>query len=412
MSKGKIWLVNYYSTPPMYVSNPRYIEFADNLMDEGYDVTIVSASYLKTKNIDLITQSENYQFITYGKFQFLHIKVKPYDGNGLSRMYSIWQFAYKLYLFRHHFPTPDIIIHNIHAPFDYLISSFARKIKCKYIVEAWDLWPDSFVRFGLISAKNPLVKFAYQIERKLYEKADKIIFTFPGGIDYLKEMEWTLEMGGKINTAKIHYINNGVNLKKFNENATLYPKNDSDLNSDKLKKVVYLGSIRLVNNVKLLIDAAELLIGEKIVFLIYGDGSDREFLESYCIERNITNVKFKTKWMAFNEVPYILSKSDINILNYQEGFGKYGSSSGKLFLYLASGKPICSNVDMKYCLVTEHNLGISKEFKNSTEYAHAIKQLLDLSNNDYNSMCLRVQKTAELFDYQNLSNQLIHVIED
>lgn len=408
----KIWLINYYATPPEFVSNPRFIEFAVNLMGQGYDVTIVSASYLRTNNTDLIPQSQNYQYVKYGKHMFLHIKVRPYSGNGLSRMFSIWQFAFRLYKYRQNFAKPDVIIHNIHAPFDYYISSFAKKIKSKYIVEAWDLWPDSFVRFGLISAKNPLVKIAYQIEKKLYEKADKIIFTFPGGIDYLKDMKWTLEMGGKINSNKIHYINNGVNLKKFNENITLYPNSDSDLNSDKYQKVIYLGSIRLVNNVKLLIDAAELLIGEKIVFLIYGDGSDREFLENYCIERNITNVKFKTKWMAFNEVPYILSKSDLNILNYQEGFGKYGSSSGKLFLYLASGKPICSNVDMSYCLITEHNLGISKEFKNSTDYALAIKQLLNLSTDDYNSMCLRVQKTAELFDYQNLSNQLISIIED
>lgn len=55
---------------------------------------------------------------------------------------------------------------------------------------------------------------------------------------------------------------------------------------------------------------------EDTIFLIYGDGDDRESLIQYCKEHNLWNVKFKAKWTDPKYVPFILSKSYLNILNY------------------------------------------------------------------------------------------------
>ena len=54
---------------------------------------------------------------------------------------------------------------------------------------------------------------------------------------------------------KVFYINNGVDLKDFNCWKSVNILDDEDLRSDK-KKIIYLGSIRLVNNVGQLIKAA------------------------------------------------------------------------------------------------------------------------------------------------------------
>jgi glycosyltransferase involved in cell wall biosynthesis len=408
----RIWIIAYYISPPEFVSNPRHLEFAHNLMGEGYDVTIFCSGFLRENGLDLVPAGK-YKEVRYGEYKFCHIKVRHYQGNGLDRMISIFQFAWRLLRISHKFDKPDIIIHNIHAPFDYPIAWCAKRFKAKYIVEAWDLWPDSFVRFGLISAKNPAIKLAYGIERKLYEKADKIIFTFEGGIDYLKERRWTKELGGKIDLKKIHYINNGVNISQFNHNKELYQQKDEDLLDTTHFKIIYLGSISQVNNINLLIDAAKILIeNSKYQFLIYGDGSDRFRLERYCKEKNIHNVVFKDKWIPLSSVPFILSKSSLNILNYQNNFGVYGISSGKLFQYLASGKPICCNIEIKYCLITKYNLGISRQFNNSQDYANAILELGEMDNDSYLKMCERVNEAAKQFDYRVLFNKLKQVIKD
>lgn len=411
MKMKKIWIVNSYSSPPGYVSNPRHLEFAHYLMEAGYDVTIFSSGYLPYKNIDLVPDGKKYLETQYGEYKFVHIKVKHYVGNGLDRMFSIFQFAYRFFKYREHFEKPDIILQNIHAPFDYPVCWCAKKLKAKYIVEAWDLWPDSFVRFGLISPKNPIVSIAYAIERKMYEKSDKVIFSFEGGVDYLKERKWDKVNGGKIDLSKVYYINNGVDIKKFEENRQKYILDDEDLKDTTTFKIVYLGSVKLVNNIKQLIDAAALLKDyKKFRFLIYGDGSDREYLENYCKENSMTNVIFKEKWIPFHNVPYVVSQSDLNILNYQNNFGIYGISSGKFFLYLAAGKPICCNIKISHCEIEKHNLGIAKNLETPQEYADAILTLGNLGGDGYNAMCNRVKETAKEFDYKVLSSKLLSVL--
>ena len=408
----RIWIINYYSVPPEYTSNPRHIELSVFLKKLGYEVILIGASYIADKKINLIDSNEKYLKTQYGTHDFIHIKVKSYTGNGLSRMYSIFQFGWNIRKFSKYFPKPDVVIHNIHMPFDYAIVCAVKKLNAKYIAEAWDLWPDSFVRFGLIGKSNPLTKIAYQFEKNAYYSADNIIFSFEGGIDYLRLKKWTRDTGGKINEKNVFYINNGVNLKSFQENIISYKSEDKDLSNNNYYYVTYIGSMQLVNDLMKLLDAAELLKKyKKIKFLLYGDGSDREALEQYCQDKKITNVIFKEKWVPLTHVPYILSKSSLNIMNYQQDFGIYGVSSGKLFQYLAAGKPICANIKMNYCIITRNNIGIAKNFIDANEYSDAILSLLPFEQHSYNEMCKRVIETSKEFDFPVLFKKIIQVIE-
>lgn len=409
----RIWIINYYTVPPAYTSNPRHLELSVFLKKLDYEVILIGASYLADRKINLIESNEKYLHTHYGTHEFIHIKVNSYIGNGLSRMLSIFKFGWNIRKYSKYFPNPDIVIHNIHMPFDYAIVSTVKKMNAKYIAEAWDLWPDSFVRFGLIGKNNPLTKIAYQIEKRTYYSADRIIFSFEGGINYLRQKKWTKDTGGKIDEKNVFYINNGVNLKSFQENIDLYKLDDQDLSNNDYYYITYIGSMQLVNDLIKVLDAAALLEKyKKIKFLLYGDGSDREMLEQYCVEKKISNVIFKEKWVPLKYIPYILSKSTLNIMNYQQNFGVYGVSSGKLFQYLAAGKPICANIQMNYCIITRNNIGVAKNFINAKEYSDAILSLLPFEPNSYNEMCKRVLATSKEFDFPVLFRKIIPVIEN
>lgn len=82
---------------------------------------------------------------------------------------------------------------------------------------------------------------------------------------------------GTIDLNKLHYINNGIDLSEFNVNMQRYKIEDFDLANDKTFNIIYLGSIRLANNLKLLIDSAKILQNNSVQVLIYGDGEDRAF---------------------------------------------------------------------------------------------------------------------------------------
>ena len=264
---------------------------------------------------------------------------------------------------------------------------------------------------GLIKKTNPLLYFAYSAERWLYQKADNVVFSIEGGVNYIQDKKWDIANGGKINLDKIHYINNGVDLVDFNNNVKTHILNDKDLCNPNIKKIIYLGSIRLANNLKQLVDAASLLKKhEDIKFLLYGNGDDREYLENYCKEKDIDNVIFKEKWIEPKYVPFVVSSGTVNILNYMpKHFGGYGGSQSKMFQYMASGKPICCNLKMMYCPITKYNLGIAREFSSAQEYADAIYQLANLSEHETNEIHKRNISTTKMFDYQVLTNKLIEL---
>lgn len=409
----RIWIVNYYTGTPETQSNPRYTQFARRFMEVGYDVVTFNSSLTAHTQEEQTANKQLFLCRDYGDFKFVHVNAPVYKGNGIARMRSIFMFALSILMHCKKFDRPDVILHNIHTPFDYPIVWTAKKLKAKYIAEAWDLWPEDFVTFGLVSRKNPALQFFYWIEKKLYYHADKIVFTFLGAFDYLKNKGWTKETGGKIDMSNVHYINNGIDLDAFDKDKITYPRLDSDLNDSSTIKIIYLGSINRANHVNTLIDAAKNLINSsKYKFFIYGDGSDREYLEKKVLNEGIKNVIFKEKRILLCEVAWVVSQATINVMNYEKGFGAYGVSSGKMFQYLAAGKPIVCNVNIAYDdVITDNNLGIAKDLDTPESFAKAIRELAELPTEEYKAMCERVRETAKRFDYKVLTAEEIKVIE-
>ena len=401
----RVWIVNYYTSPDC--SNPRYLQFAKYFMAKGWDVTTFYANYNGADTNTLFKRE------TVNGLDFVQVKAPHYVGNGVARMKSIFSFAWSIKKHCKEFERPDVILHNVHTPFDYPIVWAAEKLNAKYIAEAWDAWPDVFAHLGLVSRKNLVLKIFYQIEKRIYEKADAVVFTIMGMINHIQEKHWTTNMGGKINLEKVHYINNGINLEQFDIDKNAYPRPDEDINDPKTMKVVYLGSINRANHVHTLIEAAKLLKDIPLYcFFIYGDGADRDELEKKVKDENIRNVVFKEKHIPLCEVAWVVSQANVNIMNYQKGFGYMGVSSGKMFQYLAAGKPIVCNVNIAYDdVITDNNLGIARDIETPEAFAQAIRNVAEQPRANYDAMCERVRKVAERFDYKILSEKEVNVIE-
>ncbi len=401
----RIWIVNYYTSPDC--SNPRYLQFAKHFMARGWDVTTFYANW-NGADTDPLFKRE-----TVNGLDFVQVKAPYYVGNGVSRMKSIFSFAWSIKMHCKEFEKPDVILHNVHTPFDYPIVWAAKKLNAKYIAEAWDAWPDVFAHLGLVSRSNPVLKVFYQIEKRLYEKADQVVFTILGMVNHIQDKHWTTNMGGRIDLEKVHYINNGIDLEQFDKDREAWPRTDEDLHDSKTLKVVYLGSINRANHVHTLIEAAKLLQNLGYYrFFIYGDGADREELEKKVKDEGITNVVFKEKRIPLRECAWVVSQATVNIMNYQKGFGYMGVSSGKMFQYLAAGKPIVCNVNIAYDdVIAENNLGIARDIETPEDFAQAIRSVAEQPCASYDAMCERVRQTAERFDYKKLAAEEIKVIE-
>jgi len=238
--KKVIWLINQYAMPPQYESRLRTIKFAHHLGVMGYDVIIFGSSVMHNMSINLIEGKEAYICRDYDDLHFVHINAMAYHSNGLARIISSIQFHYNLVKISKKFKKPDVIVQTALVPFGNIISKLAKKTKAHYIVEVLDLWPNSLVELGVANAANPVIKYLYHLEYKQYQKADDLIFSQEGGPDYLTEKGWYTKQGGKLHNEKVHYINNGVDLKDFDSYKTNYILDDDDLQNDAVKKIIYI----------------------------------------------------------------------------------------------------------------------------------------------------------------------------
>lgn len=242
-----IWLVNKYAMPPKYESRLRTIKFAHYLQLSGYNVTILGCSIMHNMNLNLIEDDSLYIERQYDDLHFVHVRSLPYRGSaGIKRILSEILFHYNLVKVMKKMPKADLIVATTDALISNPVLDFAHKNGIKYVKELLDMWPDIFVDLGLISAKNPIMKYLWHRAKKNYIESDAVVFSLTGCFDYIRAKGWDIESGGPIDMKKIYYINNGVDLKDFDNWKIEYTIDDEDLKSDK-KKVIYLGSIRLVN---------------------------------------------------------------------------------------------------------------------------------------------------------------------
>ena len=99
-------------------------------------------------------------------------------------------------------------------------------------------------------------------------------------------------------------------------------------------------------------------------------------------------------------------------MNYAKVFGKWGVSSGKMFQYLAAGKPVVCNIDIAYDnIIKDNNLGVSRNLETPEQFVDAIREIAEQPKENYDAMCARVRQVAQRFDYRVLSQRELEVIE-
>ncbi len=392
-----VWIIDQYASWRSIAT--RQIKFCNILKEYGYDATIICGSFVHKIGNDLLNNHEKFRFMEIEGANFLVIKSKKYKGNGIGRILATLKFQKDVLKVTKKMRKPDIVISDYVGLFGNRFLKYKTKYGAQFITDVLDLWPETFIDMGVLKRNSIIAKILYRLERKAYRIADYCMFSFEGGADYFIEKKWDTQSGGDLDVAKVLYINNGVDLCEYNYNKQNVVLEDEDLDSEKFK-AVYLGSISDANNVKLIVDAAKILKDRNdIIFLIYGDGSRREELERCCKDMGLENIKFKGR-LDIKYAPNVLSRGNLNLFNFTNmPLLRFGCSPNKLFMYLASGKPILSSVSPKYDIVSDRECGIVVE-NDAKAYADGIVRFSMMCEDEYNQYCKNCETTAMCFDYK------------
>ncbi|MEG1448054.1 MAG: glycosyltransferase family 4 protein, partial [Oscillospiraceae bacterium] len=294
--KKNIWIVNHYAIPPNLGGLSRHYYFSKFLSKtEKYNVSIFSSSKIHNTDINKITDGSFYKQETIMDVPYTFIKTSDYNSNGFSRIKNMLEFPFRVQRLPKHFEKPDVIYTSSPTPFTaFSAIILAKRLKVPVIVEVRDLWPESVVAYNGMSKKNPIIMVLYALEKWIYKKATKLVFTMEGGKDYIKEKNWEK----KIDLTKVENVNNGVDLEQFLKDKDEFDYKDIDLDNDDIFKITYAGSIRKVNNLGAVLEIAKEIKSRglnKVRFLIFGDGNEKDELIQKCKDENIDNVVFKGK---------------------------------------------------------------------------------------------------------------------
>lgn len=409
MQKKTVWIFNHYAHGTYFNKGGRHYWFAKNLLKKGYEPTIFCASTRHNSDMSVDIPGGTYRLKSVEKIPYVFVKTTKYK-NGIERIKNMWNFYKNLYPstaeYGKEYGKPDVILASSVHPLTLLAGiKIAKKYNVPCICEIRDLWPETIVQYGTLKKNSLVAKLLYKGEKWLYNKADKLIFTIPGGKDYVEEIG--------LSSSKVRYINNGVDLEEYNKNKEEFIYSDEHLDNPSIFKILYTGSMGVANELTYLVQAAE-KVQEKgidnIQFILFGHGSQREKLKEYVQNKGLTNIVFKEK-VEKKFIPNILSRSDLNVFTGKHiPLYKYGLSLNKLFDYIASGKPTLSNMESGYDILVKHDCGKSVKGGSVEALVDGILEFYNMDQKEYDQYCENSLVAIQNYDFKILTDKLEAII--
>lgn len=405
----KIWILNHYATDMYFNGAGRHHWFAKYLIRDGHEAEVFCSNQ-RHNSAECVPAGEGLYVRKTGKdnVPYTFVKTPVYKGNGSSRiknMAAFWKNVKKVCSSRiKKEGKPDVILASSVHPLTLLAGlQLGKKLGIPCVCEVRDLWPMTLVEYGMLQESSIITRLLYRGEKWIYSRADKLIFTFAGGKDYIMERGWT----DSIDLNKVFYINNGIDLEIYNDNMKKHPFEDPDLDSEKFK-IIYAGSMGPPNQIDAIVEAAENVKKrglQDIKFILYGTGGLKERLEQECFDRGLDNVVFKGL-VAKEKIPYILSKGNMNIVMIKDSpLYRYGISLNKLFDYLASGNPIICNNPCVKSVLRDKRCGII-----NCDLTQAVMEAYHMSADEYDEISNNAADLVKEYDYCRLTQKLMDVI--
>ncbi len=351
----------------------RHYYLSKELIKLGYTVTIISSTYSHLfKKIPPHQKWFNFEQID--GIQYVWIKVPKYpSAHSIKRVLKWFWYTFSLFFLpAKKIGNPDyIIVSPMQTIPVFPAYRWAKKHNAKLIFEVKDIWPLSIQELGGYSNKHPFIQLLKFFEHFAIRNSDAIVSVLPNYQQYLKDegFDKTFE-----------YIPNGIDIEEVNaslsnELESLIPKNKFIIG--------YAGTIGTANAMHYLIEAANILRDkQEIVFLIVGDGSEKEKLSQLVQKYDLKNVYFINP-IPKKQIQSLLKFFDVCYIGLEnKNLFKYGISPNKLFDYLYAAKPLIIAINSPNNIVEQAKCGISIYSQNPQKIADAIIRLYSMSDEE------------------------------
>jgi glycosyltransferase involved in cell wall biosynthesis len=246
----------------------------------------------------------------------------------------------------------------------------ARCKRSRFVFEVRDLWPESLAAVGAGSKESLVYRALARVAGFLYRNSDHIVVVTPAFKEYLVQ-NW------RVAPEKISVVQNGVETELFG------PRTDSNLRAelgvDGKFVVSYIGTMGNAHGLQTLVEAAAQLQNSapRVVFLLVGEGAEKEELISLARSRGLANLRFVDQ-QSREKIPAYICASDacVVLLKKNEIFRTVIPS--KMLEFMSCARPVILGVEGQAReILEEAQAGICIEPGNPSELAQAVSRLAE-----------------------------------
>ena len=361
-----VWFVNQYAGSPRHGMEFRHYELGRALADRGHTIVIITGSYSHLYTVQPVT-SGSYSLEEIDGLTYCWVSVPGYRrAIGVGRVLNMIVFMARLgRLPLRRLPAPDAIVVSSPSLFPLLPAErWSRRLKARLIVEIRDIWPLTLQELGGLSGWHPLVVMLRWLERRAYRVADAVVSVLPAARPHL-------ESGG-MSPSKLTIIPNGVSPDALLavDDASPTPAPVRVAADSHPFNVGFVGTLGSANSLDALIEAARLLSGEDIGFVLVGQGPEAARLRT--MASGLDHVAFVGP-VARQHVPATLASFDVCYVGYHRSrLYRFGISPNKVFDYMAAARPIILAASAANDPVREADCGLTVTPDDPAAIAQAI----------------------------------------
>jgi colanic acid biosynthesis glycosyl transferase WcaI len=238
-----------------------------------------------------------------------------------------------------------------------------------FVFEVRDLWPESLSAVGM-GGKNSLMNRALaKLAGFLYGKADRIVVVTPAFKDHLIK-HWNIAAD------KISVIENGVETNLFSPRNT-----DADirreLGAEEKFVVSYIGTIGMAHGLESVIEAAARMrqSAPHILFLLLGEGAEKERILSLARAQGLTNLRFVGQ-QPREKIPAYIAASDACLVLLKKAEVFKTVIPTKMLEFMSCSRPVILGVEgQARKIMDEARAGIGIDPGSADELVEAIALL-------------------------------------
>jgi glycosyltransferase involved in cell wall biosynthesis len=378
-----ILLINHYAGSVHHGMEYRPYYLAREWVRLGHRVRIVAASHahVRARAPDLARRSRRDE--TIDGIDYTWLATPPYQGNGAQRVRNMAAFVFRLWREARSLArevAPQVVIASSTYPLDiWPAHRIARFAGARLLHEVHDLWPLSPIELGGYSRHHPFIRLLQAGEDYACRHADTVVSILP-------KVRAHLEARGMA-PHKLHVIPNGTDPAEWLDHAPALPDGLeallAGLHAQGLAVVGYAGSHGLANALDTLLDAAHLMQGRRVAFVVVGDGPEKARLmrraSELGLDCGLTRLHFVPP-ISKAQIPALMARLDIAYLGWQrQPLYRFGIAPNKLIDYMMGACPVLHAVDAGNDPVAEAACGITVEPDNPAAIARGLDTLLALS---------------------------------